>query len=169
MAPFEPDQRAELAPAEPGVGAPAGEMHRIIRGIAARDDFLDPLLRIIIDPDQAWSRAAEARMIEQGEIMKAKLARGIAEEKLELAQVGAGQRGFRKPVAQPPHARRLAGNASHLRARHLLLVDPALSNSHQISYKHVNIFERARQPRHGRHARALLPRLRSRNEGAALG
>ena len=30
VAPIEPDQPAELAPAEAGIGAPAGEMHRIV-------------------------------------------------------------------------------------------------------------------------------------------
>jgi hypothetical protein len=58
VAPLEPDQIAEVRPAEAGIGPAAGEMHRVVDCVAPGNEFRDPILRIIVDPEQPGTRAA---------------------------------------------------------------------------------------------------------------
>ena len=77
-------------------------MHRIVGGVAAGDQFLGPAFRIIVDAEQPGPATAEARMVEQREIVEAKLARGFGEQGAQLREVRAGQRGFSEAVAETP-------------------------------------------------------------------
>ena len=108
MAPLEPDQVPKLAPFESDVGTPAGEVHRIVGAIATADEFLDPVMRIIVDAEKFARGAGKARMIEQGEVMEAELEGGIAEHRAERRQIGARVGGLSEAVAEPPHRPRLA-------------------------------------------------------------
>jgi hypothetical protein len=57
-------------------------------------------------------------MVEQREIVEAKLAGHLAEQSAELRQVRAGPRGFSEAVAEPPHRCGLARIASRACAKH---------------------------------------------------
>jgi len=103
VTPFDPDQRPELAPLEPGIGAPACEVHWIVDAIAAADELLDPLVGIIIDPEISVRGAGKARMIEQCEMIEAELKRDIAEQGAKLRQIAAGLGGLGEAVAEPLH------------------------------------------------------------------
>ena len=110
------DQRGEVTPGKAGVGAAAGEMNWIVRGIAARAQFVDAIGRGIVDAQEPVIRAAQARMVEQGKIMEAKLSRDVAEQFPEAWQVLTGPHSLSEKVAEPPHRPRLAGIAFRARA-----------------------------------------------------
>src|SRR4051794_5372970 len=77
-------------------------MHGIVDCKAARDDLLGPALRIIVDPHKPGTRCAEARMVEQREIMKAELGGDAAQKRPKLGEVSAAPRGFREAIPEPP-------------------------------------------------------------------
>jgi len=110
------DERAELAPAEARIGASAGVVHRIVGRVAASKKLLYPMIRIIIDADEAATRIDQARMLEQGEIIEAQFEGDLAQQLAKLRQVSAAVRGFSEPVAEPSHRSHRA-RAALLRAK----------------------------------------------------
>lgn len=103
VTPLELNQGAELEPTECDVGSAACKMDRIVSPIAAGDKLLDPAGRIIVDAHESGSRTAKTGMIEQGEMVKAKLVRGCFEKRSEIFEVRAITRGFSEAIAKPPH------------------------------------------------------------------
>src|SRR4051812_22871484 len=103
VAALEREKRAKLAPAEAGVRAPAGEVHGIVVRIAAGEQLADPGFGVIVDPHQSGAVAGQTGVIEQCEIMEAKLSCGIAEQSAQLRQVRAGLRRVSEAIAQTPH------------------------------------------------------------------
>ena len=122
MTPLEPDQGTQLAPAETGVRAPAGEMHRIIEEEPRCRPFLNPTFRVIVDTKQAMVSGGEAGMVDEGEVMKSKLERHVAQQRAKLWDIRDGPSGFSELIGQPPHCSgRPARNASLCPRAHLLL------------------------------------------------
>lgn len=90
-------------PGKSTVRPAACEMDRIIGDVAALEELADPVLGVIVDPDQCTRAFAKARVIEKREEMKPEFPGSVSEQASEIRQAGAGSRRLGKAVAKPPH------------------------------------------------------------------
>ena len=116
------DEGRQLGPGEPDVRPSAREMDGIVVEEPGQGPLLNPGFGVIVDAEFSGASGGEAGMVDEGEMIKPKLERGVAQERPKLQDSRHGPGGFSELIAQPPHrSGRFARYASLCPRAHFLL------------------------------------------------